>query len=318
MAYPATPPGGLSLPHSYVPPTLRSIFAENGDECVPHPLARKIHSGGHRFTEKAKREIKAHGLENRWDLFWIEAPDNDTPLHKAARTGQRVALRTLIQDARPEELYARDGNGYIPLHWVTKADDAQAMLNRMPIDELSVEANHGWTPLNQAIAARLPEVALTLIPGMRPDQLTVPTAGWNKGFTPLLGAVSDDQYEVAMALIPRLPLEALYIQDKDGDTPLWHACQGFENDQKIAVVKALLDRIPKEKTSIPSKNGWTPLHVAAYYGFTETVKLLLSELPHEALLLQNSRGETALELAQKENHLETAQVIALAMEKPPA
>jgi ankyrin repeat protein len=157
------------------------------------------------------------------------AAGNDPPVVEAAKNGNRVALRTLIQQRA--DLNAPGADGMTALHWATEASDVETVqlllraganakaASRYGITPLSLAATNGDTPMLDILLkagadpnAALPEGETILMTASRtgnPDSIRLllshgasPNAKENSlGETALMWAAAENHADAVRALI---------------------------------------------------------------------------------------------------------------------
>ena len=236
----------------------------------------------------------------------------DRAFRSAIEQNDAATVRAMLDTGySPPERYA---DGYTPLHWAiikNQTEIALALIERLPVEALSIQNNNGNTPLRMAIIFSVrTEIALALIARSPVKALSIKD---KDGDIPLYCAIIWGRTEIAQALIARLSVEdvrALSIQNNSGNTPLHLAIE--EGQTEIAL--ALIERLAVEALSIQDNSGYTPLHLAIEEDQTEVALALIERLAVkkvERFFIKNNNGDTALHMAIEKGQTEIAQALMI-------
>ena len=192
----------------------------------------------------------------------VSAAGKDLRLVEAVKSGQRAAVRTLVQ--QKADLNAAESDGATALHWAAERDDLETAALLLGAGARPDVANDfGVTPL--ALACTNGSAALVdLLLRSGAD----PNASLPSGETPLMTAARTGNAAVVSSLLERGV--AVNAQERSrGQTALmWAAAEGHAN-----IVRLLLQHGADVKAS--SKAGFTALLLAARDADEETSRILL-------------------------------------------
>ncbi|XP_012827735.1 PREDICTED: ankyrin repeat-containing protein At5g02620 [Erythranthe guttata] len=195
---------------------------------------------------------------------------DDTALHSAARAGNIIAIREIINDAaREEEL----------------------------MELLSKENSAGETGLYIAAEYGYFEVVREMI---KHYDLSAAGIKARNGFDALHIAAKQGDLEVVKVLMESHPELSMTVDMANTTALHTAATQG-----RIEVVNYFLEQ-ESSLATIARSNGKTALHSAARYGHLEVVKALLGKEPRIATRT-DKKGQTALHMAVKGQNLEVVE-----------
>ncbi|KAL7153743.1 hypothetical protein ABFS83_04G189000 [Erythranthe nasuta] len=265
---------------------------------------------------------------------------DDTALHSAARAGNIIAIREIINDAAGEDeltellskensagetgLYIAAEYGYFEVvremikHYDLSAAGIKA---RNGFDALHIAAKQGDLEVVKVLMESHPELSMTVdmanttalhtaatqgrievVNYFLEQESSLATIARSNGKTALHSAARYGHLEVVKALLCKEPRIATRT-DKKGQTALHMAVKG----QNLEVVEELIRADPSTINMIDTK-GNTPLHIAARKGRPQIAKMLLSKTETNARAINRS-NETALDTAEKQGHSDTKSIL---------
>ena len=221
----------------------------------------------------------------------------DTPLHRAARSGNHSIIDILVsQGARVSR---PNGDGSTPLH-VAAEHGHTSVVERLIANGASVNKRdfRGRTPLYRAAGSGHLAVVETLL--KHDAWIDARTEGGkvDSGRTPLHAATTHGHAAVVEALLKR---NAKITIDEDGLTPLHIAADAGNGP----IVKLLLEG--GANATVEDRIGLTPLHRASRKGSVDVVALLLDK--GAAIDYRIADGATPLYFAIGGGHLEVAKLL---------
>lgn len=210
---------------------------------------------------------------------------SETPLHAAARSGNKEIIGKLVQYGA--DLDATDKEGCTPLIRLldNKRSDAALFLIEQGADT-EIADNSGHRAIDYATAHGLREIVICL---------SVDGTSDAHGNTPLHQAVFNGQSETVRALLTASN-DMLNTPNDEGETPLIIACM----KGNLTVAKLLIAAGANVNKSL--LNGNTPLHFAAWSGNKFIGRDLITASAQ--VDVQNEHGETPLVLAAREGNNE--------------
>jgi ankyrin repeat protein len=218
--------------------------------------------------------------------------ENHTALHVAASCGQLAVVRALLKKMRETELQNNDWD-FQPLHLAARfgyETVVRALLQRQ-VDPNAKAKSYGVTPLHLAASYNHPEVAEILLEATEESPVD------KQGLTPLIIACAEGYLEVVKVLLEHCANTEVTVRGANSRTALHFAARGGHAD----VVEALLDDgANQDAVTVPDEE--TALHEAIRNGHLEVVQVLLEE--GADVDLPQLKGLTALHIAAKEGNAE--------------
>ncbi|PIN23958.1 26S proteasome regulatory complex, subunit PSMD10 [Handroanthus impetiginosus] len=254
---------------------------------------------------------------------------DDTALHSAARAGNIIAIREIINDAGEDELTQllskQNSAGETALYVAAEYgyfEVVREMIKYHDIAAAGIKANNGFDALH--IAAKQgdlevvkvlmeahPELSMTVdianttalhtaatqgrievVNYFLQSESSLATIARSNGKTALHSAARNGHLEVVKALLSKEPVITTRT-DKKGQTALHMAAKG----QNLEVVEELIRADPSTINMVDTK-GNTALHIAARKGRAQIVKMLLGYKETDTKVVNRS-NETALDTAEK-------------------
>lgn len=209
------------------------------------------------------------------------------PLHEACMNNQLRKVQE-IASASPEELYKRDGDGRVPLHWAISfqyEDIVTFLLGRMDdfdINELKDES--GWTPFHIACAVGNLHIVKELYGLSTKPDLNLAT---NQGITALHLAVSKKHPKICEFLLDNGA--SVRVKDKRSQLPIHRAAA-------IGSV-GMVDMLCRAGSPLNRNDseGWTPLFHALAEGNGDVAVSLVKHGADPDI--QSSDGSKAIDFA---------------------
>ncbi|KZV23938.1 ankyrin repeat-containing protein-like [Dorcoceras hygrometricum] len=257
---------------------------------------------------------------------------DDTALHSAARSGNIVAIREIIDDSGEDELaellsrensagetalYVAAEYGYFEVvrEMIKHYDLATAGIKaKNGFDALHIAAKQGDLEVVKVLMEAHPELTMTVDASNTTALHTAATQGHievvnylleaesslatiakSNGKTSLHSAARNGHLKVVTALLNNEP-QIVFRTDKKGQTALHMAVKG----QNLEVVEELIRRDPLTINMVDTK-GNTALHIATRKGRSQIVKLLLGQNVLDTTVVNRS-NETAFDTAEKMAH----------------
>ncbi|CAA0811475.1 Ankyrin repeat family protein [Striga hermonthica] len=265
---------------------------------------------------------------------------DDTPLHSAARAGNIVAIREIINDAGDEaelmEILSRENSAgetalYVAAEYgyfevvreMIKYYDLSAagIKARNGFDALHIAAKQGDLEVVKVLMEAHPELSMTVdianttalhtaatqgrievVNYFLEWESSLATIGRSNGKTALHSGARNGHVEVVRALLAKDPRLSTRV-DKKGQTALHMAVKG----QNLEVVADLIEADPSTVNMVDAK-GNTPLHIASRKGRAQVVKMLLAQ-PGIDTRAVNRSNETALDTAEALGHPEITSIL---------
>ncbi|KAK4351516.1 hypothetical protein RND71_030844 [Anisodus tanguticus] len=254
---------------------------------------------------------------------------DDSSLHAAARAGNLVAIREILDQTGEEDLaelmikqnsagetalYVAAEYGYYQLvremiHYYDLV--AAGIKARNGYDALHIAAKQGDLDMVKVLMEAHPELSMTVdisnttalhtaanqghievVNYLLKAESSLATIAKSNGKTALHSAARNGHLQVLRALLSKEPGIATRM-DKKGQTALHMAVKG----QNLEVVEELIRADPSLINMVDNK-GNTALHIAARKGRDQIVKLLLGQNETDTNVVNRS-NETALDTAEK-------------------
>ncbi|KAL2470432.1 Ankyrin repeat family protein [Abeliophyllum distichum] len=263
----------------------------------------------------------------------------DTALHSAARAGNVMAIREIINGTQEEELmellseensagetalYIAAEYGYFELvrEMMEFYDLVTAGIKaRNGFDALHIAAKQGDLEVVKALMEAHPELSMTVdmanttalhtaatqghievVDHLLEAESSLATIAKSNGKTALHSAARNGHVKVVKDLLSKEP-GITTRTDKKGQTALHMSVKG----QNLEVVKELLMADPLSINMVDTK-GNTTLHVATRKGRDQIVKILLAQNETDTRVVNRS-NETALDTAEKMGHADIAAIL---------
>ncbi|KAI3461503.1 hypothetical protein Pfo_018166 [Paulownia fortunei] len=264
---------------------------------------------------------------------------DDTPLHSAARAGNIVAIRDIIDGAGEEELrellskqnsagetalYVAAEYGYFEVvkEMIKHYDLVDAGIKaRNGFDALHIAAKQGDLEVVKVLLEAQPELSMTVDTANTTALHTAATQGHieivnyflesesnlatiarSNGKTALHSAGRNGHVQVVHALLEKEP-GITTRTDKKGQTALHMAVKG----QNLEVVEELIKADPLTINMVDTK-GNTALHIATRKGRAQIVKMLLDQKETDTRVVNRS-NETAFDTAEKLGHSDITAIL---------
>lgn len=264
---------------------------------------------------------------------------DDTALHSAARAGNIVAIKEIIDGTREEDLtellskqnsagettlYVAAENGYFELvrEMIEFYDLAAAGIKaRNGFDALHIAAKQGDLEVVKVLMEAHPELSMTVdvanttalhtagtqghievINYLLESESSLATIAKSNGKTVLHSAARNGHSQVLRALLSKEPGIATRT-DKKGQTALHMAVKG----QNLEVVEELIKADPISINMVDNK-GNTALHIATRKGRSQIVKMLLGRSETDTRAVNRS-NETAFDTAEKMGNADIAAIL---------
>ncbi|KAL6499827.1 hypothetical protein OROGR_027737 [Orobanche gracilis] len=257
----------------------------------------------------------------------------DTQLHSAARAGNILAIKEIIDGSTGEDelqkllckqnsagetaLYIAAEYGYFEVvkEMIKHYDIVGAGIKaRNGFDALHIAAKQGDLEVVKVLMEAQPELAMTVDVANTTALHTAATQGHiqivnyflelesnlaaiarSNGKTALHSAARNGHVQVVKALLDKEP-GSIARTDKKGQTALQMAAKG----QNIEVVEELIRADPTTINMVDTK-GNTALHIASRKGRAQIVKLLLDQKEIDTRVVNRS-NETAFDTSEKLGH----------------
>ncbi|KAL3625909.1 hypothetical protein CASFOL_030438 [Castilleja foliolosa] len=266
---------------------------------------------------------------------------DDTVLHSAARAGNIIMIREIIEDAGEDEeelmailskensagetaLYVAAEYGYFELvREMIKYYDLSAagIKAKNGFDALHIAAKQGDLEVVKVLMEAHPELSMTVdmanttalhtaatqgrievVNYFLESESNLATIARSNGKTALHSAARNGHVQVVKALLSKDPRLSTRT-DKKGQTALHMAVKG----QNLDVVEQLIKSDPSTINMVDAK-GNTPLHITARKGRAQVVKMLLGYAETDTRVVNRS-NETALDTADNLGHPEIAAIL---------
>ncbi|CAI9774637.1 unnamed protein product [Fraxinus pennsylvanica] len=264
---------------------------------------------------------------------------DDTALHSAARAGNIVAIKEIIEGTREEDLtelllkqnsagetalYVAAENGYFELvrEMIEFYDLAAAGIKaRNGLDALHIVAKQGDLEVMKVLMEAHPELSMTVdvanttalhtagtqghtevVNYLLESESSLVTIAKSNGKTVLHSAARNGHSQVLRALLSKEPGIATRT-DKKGQTALHMAVKG----QNLEVVEELIKADPISINMVDNK-GNTALHIATRKGRSQIVKMLLGQSETDTRAVNRS-NETAFDTAEKMGNADIAAIL---------
>ncbi|CAN4101823.1 unnamed protein product [Withania somnifera] len=264
---------------------------------------------------------------------------NDSSLHAAARAGNLVAIREILDKTREEDLaelmikqnsagetalYVAAEYGYYQLvrdmiHYYDLV--AAGIKARNGYDALHIAAKQGDLDMVKILMEAHPELSMTVdlsnatalhtaahqghievVNYLLEAESSLATIAKSNGKTALHSAARNGHLQVLKALLSKEPGIATRM-DKKGQTALHMAVKG----QNLEVVEEMIRADPSLINMVDNKEN-TALHIAARKGRDQIVKLLLGQNETDARVVNRS-NETVLDTAEKVGQTELVTIL---------
>ncbi|XP_006366327.1 ankyrin repeat-containing protein At5g02620-like [Solanum tuberosum] len=264
---------------------------------------------------------------------------DDSSLHAAARSGNLVAIREILDETGEEDLaemmikqnsagetalYVAAEYGYYQLvrdmiHYYDLV--AAGIKARNGYDALHIAAKQGDLDMVKVLMEAHPELSMTVdisnttalhtaanqghievVNYLLEAESSLATIAKSNGKTALHSAARNGHLQVVKALLNKEPGIATRM-DKKGQTALHMAVKG----QNLEVVEELTRADPSLINMVDNK-GNTALHIAARKGRDQIVKLLLAQNETDTRVVNRS-NESALDTAEKLGQSELVTVL---------
>ncbi|XP_057782765.1 ankyrin repeat-containing protein At5g02620-like [Salvia miltiorrhiza] len=260
-----------------------------------------LHSAARAGNLMAIREIIDDVAEE--DLIELLSKENwagETALYVAAEYGYYELVRELIQFYDLPAAGIKAKNGFDALHIAAKQGDLEVVKVLMEAHpELSMTVDIANTT---ALHTAATQGRIEVVNYFLESECSLATIAKSNGKTALHSAARNGHVQVVKALLSK---EARIITrtDKKGQTALHMAAKG----QNLEVVAELI-RADASTINMVDSKGNTALHIAARKGRDHIVKYLVSHKDTDTGVVNRS-SETALDAAEKQAHLEIASVL---------
>ncbi|KAL1544177.1 ankyrin repeat-containing protein-like protein [Salvia divinorum] len=264
----------------------------------------------------------------------------DTALHSAARAGQIVAIRSIIDGSEGEEelsdlLSKQNSAGETPLFVAAEygyLEVVREMISHYSLADAGIKAKNGFDALHIAAKQGDLEVVKVLMESYPELSMTVDSSnttalhtsatqghmeiveyllGWesnlatiakSNGKTALHSAARNGHLGVVDVLLEKEPRITIRTDNK-GQTALHMGVKGHN----IHVVDKLITADPSTINMLDTK-GNTALHIATRKGRVQIVKMLLDRKETDTKLV-NKSNETAMDTAEKLGQSEAAAIL---------
>ncbi|KAG8371406.1 hypothetical protein BUALT_Bualt13G0084400 [Buddleja alternifolia] len=265
---------------------------------------------------------------------------DDTVLHSAARAGNIIEIRQIMENASGEEelreilskqnsagetgLFVAAEYGYFEVvrEMIMHYDLVDAGIKaKNGFDALHIAAKQGDLEVVKVLMEAHPELSMTVDVANTTALHTAATQGhievvnyfleWesnlatiarSNGKTALHSAARNGHVQVVKALLEKEPAIATRT-DKKGQTALHMAVKG----QNLEVVEELIKADPSTINMVDTKSN-TPLHIATRKGRAQIVKMLLAQNETDTRVVNRS-NETAFDTAEKVGHSDITAIL---------
>lgn len=264
---------------------------------------------------------------------------DDTALHSAARSGNIVAIREIIDESGEDELadllsrensagetalYVAAEYGYFEVvrEMIKHYDLVTAGIKaKNGFDALHIAAKQGDLEVVKVLMEAHPELTMTVDASNTTALHTAATQGHievvnylleaesslatiakSNGKTALHSAARNGHLKVVKALLNNEP-QIVFRTDKKGQTALHMAVKGHN----LEVVEELIRMDPLTINMVDTK-GNTALHIATRKGRSQIVKMLLGQNVLDTIVVNRS-NETAFDTAEKMAHSDITAIL---------
>lgn len=209
------------------------------------------------------------------------------PLHEACMSNNLHKAREIVNTA-PEDLYQRDADGRIPLHWAVSFQSEEIVsFLLLKMEDVSVDNykdESGWTPFHIACAVGNLYIVNNLYERREKPDLNLQT---NQGVTALHLAITKKHINVCEFLLEKGA--SVRIKDKRSQLPLHRAAAIGSMGMVEMLCKA------GSPLNTPDVEGWTPLFQALAEGHGDVAVLLVKYGADPNL--ETSNGSKAVDFA---------------------
>ncbi|KAL9143679.1 hypothetical protein ABFS82_14G249500 [Erythranthe guttata] len=237
---------------------------------------------------------------------------DDTPLHSAARGGNVVAIRDIIngaanqeeEDALRELLSKQNSSGETALYVAAEYgyfELVKEMINHYNLAEASIKAKNGFDALHIAAKQGDFEVVKVLLEAQPELSMTVDASNT----TALHTAATQGHLDIVNYFLDS-ESNLVAIAKSNGKTALHSAARNGH----VEIVKALLVKEPAITTRI-DKKGQTALHMAVKGQNLEVVEELI-RADSSTINMVDTKGNTALHIATRKGR---AQIVKMLLEE---
>lgn len=242
-------------------------------------------------------EIFLESLESNQLFLSMETKDGMTPLHYAAKNGNGLMVRLLLDKGASATICTADVNGKTPLHYATEGGHeavVQSLLKHSVLATICAADNNGLRPLHYAAHSGKKSIVRLLLD--KGASTTVCTTDVN-GMAALHYAAESGHESIVQLLLENGASATINIVDVDGLTPLLYAVQ---SGNELIVRRLLLEKGVSATINTVDNYSMTALHYAAESGHELIVQLLLDKgMSFLAISTAARQGMTPLHYAAK-------------------
>ncbi|CDF87824.1 probable Probable 26S proteasome regulatory subunit p28 [Zygosaccharomyces bailii] len=209
------------------------------------------------------------------------------PLHEACMSNNLRKAQEIFNDS-PQDLYQKDADGRIPLHWAVSFQSEEIvsflLLKMVDVSVDNYKDESGWTPFHIACAVGNLYIVTNLYERHEKPDLNLPT---NQGVTALHLAVSKKHTKICEFLLEKGA--SVRVKDKRSQLPLHRAAAIGST--------SMVDLLCKAGSPINTSDaeGWTPLFHALAEGHGDVAVLLVQHGADPDL--ETSDGSKAVDFA---------------------
>ncbi|KAI9100753.1 hypothetical protein K1719_024115 [Acacia pycnantha] len=285
-------------------------------DCELYKVVRDKSTDADKFVDVLEQVFTRNKVDLATIFFDHVTPRGDSLLHVAAEGGSEQAL-CLIAFHYPKLLYKRNLKGDTPLHVAARFGNVLAIKNILDMDKhfmtsfdeekaesvdkvefIMLRNIYGRTALHEAVFWKHYAVVLFLLVAHEQGNLTSYWT-WYSSYgckSPMYFAVLESAEDILDLLLRLIPTPSLRKTISNGDSPLHAAIL----EQNAVLLEMIVDRRQELLYQRPLKNN-TPIHYAAYAGYKEGVCIMLKRSPMIAFQ-RNSDGNLPIHLACQKCH----------------
>ncbi|KAL2239509.1 ankyrin repeat-containing protein At5g02620 [Sesamum indicum] len=244
--------------------------------------------------------INGAGEEELVELLAKQNSAGETPLYVAAEYGYYEVVREMIQYYDMAAAGIKARNGFDALHIAAKQGDLEVVKVLMEAHpELSMTVDMANTTVLHTAAA---QGRMEVVNYFLDAESSLAAIARSNGKTALHSAARNGHVEVVKALLSK-ERGMTARTDKKGQTALHMAVKG----QNLEVVEELIRADPLTLNMVDTK-GNTPLHIASRKGRSQNVEKLLSNKEIDTRVVNRS-NETAIDTAEKMGNSDIAAIL---------